>query len=105
MATEQILSEVITKAVAEATRVAIQAMAEAQAEQMPGTAGPKIGGPTMKQPTFDWDAEDKGIELKTFRHEVNNILSTYNTPQTDKPTLVKNWLGKKRPPILSCYCW
>ena len=29
MATEQIMSEVITKAVAEATRVAIQAMAEA----------------------------------------------------------------------------
>ena len=29
MATEQIMSEVITKAVAEASRVAIQAMAEA----------------------------------------------------------------------------
>ena len=38
MATEQIMSEAIIKAVAEATRVAIQAMAEAQAEQMLDTA-------------------------------------------------------------------
>ena len=43
-------------------------------------AGPKIGGPTMKQPTFGWDPEDKYSELKTFRLEVNNVLSTYNTP-------------------------
>ena len=49
----------------------------------------------MKQPTFDWDAEDKYSELKTFRLEVNNILSTYNTLQTDKLALVKNWLGRK----------
>ena len=33
--------------------------------------------------------------MKTFRLEVNNILSTYNTPQTDKLALVKNWLGRK----------
>ena len=64
MATEQIMSDVITKAVAEATRVAIQAMAEAQAEQIHDTSGPKTGGPTMKQPMFDWDAGDKYSELK-----------------------------------------
>ena len=58
-------------------------------------AGPKIGGLAMKQPTLDWDAEDKYSELKTFRLEVNNILSTYNTLQTDKLALVKNWLGRK----------
>ena len=95
MATEQIMSEAITKALAEATRVVIQAMAEAQVEQMSNTVGPKIGSPAMKQPTFDWDAEDKYSELKTFRLEVNNVLSTYNTPQTDKLALVKNWLGRK----------
>ena len=27
--------------------------------------------------------------------EVNNILSTYNTPQPDKLALVKTWLGRK----------
>ena len=95
MATEQIMSEAIAKAIAEATRVAIQAMAEARVEQMHNTAGPKIGGPVMKQPTFDWDTEDKYSELNIFRLEVNNVLSTYNTLPTDKLVLVKNWLGRK----------
>ena len=49
----------------------------------------------MKQPMFNWNAQDKYIELKIFRLEVNNILSTYNTPQTDKLALVKTWLGRK----------
>ena len=84
------MNEAITKVVAEATRVAIQAMAEAQVEWTYDMAGPKIGGPTMKHPTFDWDAEDKYSELKTFRLEVNNVLSTCNTPQADKLALIKN---------------
>ena len=54
MASEQIMSEVITRAVAEATRIAIQAMVEAQAERTPGASGPKIGGPAMKQLMFNW---------------------------------------------------
>ena len=58
-------------------------------------AGPKIGCPAMKQPTFDWDTEDEYSKLKTFRLEVNNILSTYNTPQIDKLALVKKWWGRK----------
>ena len=89
------MSEAITRAVAEAIRIAIQTMVEAQVERMHDGSGPKVDGPTMKQPTFDWNAQDKYSKLKTFRLEVNNILSTYNTPQTDKLTLVKNWLGRK----------
>ena len=58
-------------------------------------AGSRIGGPTMKQPTFDWDAEDKYSGLKTIRLEVNIVLSTYHTPQTDKLALVKNWSRRK----------
>ena len=50
------MNEAITKAVAEATRVAIQAMAEAWVERTHNTSGPKIGSPVMKQPTFDWNA-------------------------------------------------
>ena len=84
MASEQVMNEVIAKTVAEATRVAIQAMAEAQAERMHDISGSKIGGPAMKQLMFDWNAEDKYSELKTFRLEVNNVLSTYNTSQADK---------------------
>ena len=64
---------------AEVTRVAIQAMAAATAEGPQSTAGPKLCGPAMKQPTFNWEAEDKYSELKTFRLEANNILTTYNT--------------------------
>ena len=50
---EQIISEVIEKAVAEATRIAIQTMAETQVQRIPNAAGPKLGDPTLKQPTFD----------------------------------------------------
>ena len=94
MASEQVMNEVIGRAVPEATRVAIQNMVEAQVERMHDTSGPRIGSPTIKQPTFDWNAEDKYSKLKTFRLEVNNVLSTYNTPQTEKIALVKNWLGR-----------
>ena len=65
MASEHVIvSEAITKAVAEATRAAIQAMAVAAAERPQSTAGPKIGRPSMKQPTFNWEAEDEYNKLK-----------------------------------------
>ena len=95
MASEQIMSEAIARAVAEPTRIALQTMAEAWVERMHNRSGPKVGGPTMKQPTFNWNVQDKYSKLKTFQLEANNILSTYNTPQTDKLVLVKNWLGGK----------
>ena len=52
---EQIMSEVIIKAVAEATRIAIQTMAEMQAQNIPNTAGSKLGSPALKQPSFNWE--------------------------------------------------
>ena len=70
-------------------------MVDAGAERMHNISGPKLGGSAMKQLTFDWNAEAKYSELKTFRLEVKNVLSMYNTPQTDKFTVVKNWLGSK----------
>ena len=82
MTSEQIMSEAITRAVAEATRIAIQTMVEAQAE-----IG-KIGKPTMKLLTFDCSTQGKYSKLKTFRLEVNIVLSTYNTPETDKLAVV-----------------
>ena len=54
----------ITRAVAEAFRVAIQTMAETQAERTYNILGPKIGSLVMKQLTFDWNAEDKYSILK-----------------------------------------
>ena len=91
MASEQIMSEAITAAVAEVIRIALHTMVEAQAERMHDGSGPKLGGPAVKQPTFDWNVQDKYSELKAFQLEVNNILSTYSTPQMDKLALVKNW--------------
>ena len=46
-------NETIAKVVAEANRAAIQAMAAGMAEMQKSMAGPKIGGPAMKQPTFN----------------------------------------------------
>ena len=52
MASEQAnTNEAIAKAVAEETRVAIQAMAPVTTER-PQSAGSKIGGPAVKQPNF-----------------------------------------------------
>ena len=84
MASKQIImNETIAKAATEVTRVVIQAMAATTAERPQGVAGPKIGKPVMKQPTSKWEMEDKYNKLKTFRLEVNNILSTYNMPITE----------------------
>ena len=49
-----------------ATGVAIQAMAATTTER-PQNAGPKIGRPVMKQPNFNWEADDKYNKLKNFR--------------------------------------
>ena len=59
MASEQIMSKTITRAVAEATRVALQTMVEAQAERMHDGSGPKVGSPAMRQP------------LSTVMHKTN----------------------------------
>ena len=100
MVTEQIMSRPVAKAVAETMRAAIQAMAKTAAEWPQGMAGPKTDGPAMKQPTFNWDSEDKYSKLKTFKHEINNILFTYNTSEVEQLAMVKNWLGKKGLPFL-----
>ena len=41
MADQSIVNEAITKAMAEATMVVIQALAKTQAQRMPNTAGPR----------------------------------------------------------------
>ena len=67
MASEHIkVNEAIAKAVAETTKAAIQAIAVATIEKPQGLIGPRIGGPTMIQPNFNWEAENKYSKLKTF---------------------------------------
>ena len=67
MASEQVIvNETIAKAVAEASRAATHAMAAVMAERPQSTAGPKIGGHAMKQPSFNWEVDDKCSKLKNF---------------------------------------
>ena len=95
MAEQVITSEVIMKAVAEATRIMIQTMAEMQVQRSENQQGPKLGGPALKQPQFNWETADKYSEWKAFTLEVRHVLSTYNAQEQDKIALVKNWLDRK----------
>ena len=46
---EQNMSHVIAKAVAEATKIAIQTMADIQVQQIDSQHGPRLGGPALKK--------------------------------------------------------
>ena len=50
-------NKAIEQAVAEATRAAIQAMAVARTERTQDIV-PRLNGPMIKQPTFNWETED-----------------------------------------------
>ena len=56
--------------------------------------GQKLGGPTMKQPTFYWGAMEKYTELKNFRLEVNNIFKMYNINNTEKISTINYLIDK-----------
>ena len=70
------MSKVIAKAVSEATRIAIQTMVETQLRMAENQQRPKIGGPVLKQPQFNWYVADKYSEWKAFILEVKNVIST-----------------------------
>ena len=57
--------------------------------------GPRLGQPIMKQPTFNWEAEDKYNELKNFKLAVINIFKSYSTLQAEQIAIIKIWLGRK----------
>ena len=62
MAEQTGMNEAIVKSVVEATRFVIQTMVGLHQRQE--VQGPKIGGPAMKQPQFNWEAADKYMEWK-----------------------------------------
>ena len=107
MATEHTnANAAIAQAVAEATRTAIQAMAVARAERTQN-AGPKLGRPIMKQPTFDWISSDKYVELKSFKLEAKNISKIWykqsrksahyqKLARQTRPTTIKNLPVRQR---------
>ena len=68
MASEQpIANEVIAKAVEKVTKAVIQVMTATTTEIMQSEAGPKIVGPSMKQPNFNWEADDKYSKPKKLQ--------------------------------------
>ena len=83
----------IAKAVAEATSAAIQAMGATMAKRLQSMAGPKIGRPVMKQ--LIGRQMTNTVNFKTFRLEVNNILTISNAPQTEQLAMAKNWVDRK----------
>ena len=58
----------------------VQAMAMASAEnnQRAQSAGPKLGGPLMRQPTFNWSCTDRHVELRNIKMEVEDMFQNYN---------------------------
>ena len=73
MASEQTnANEAIVQAVAEVTRVAIQAMAVGRAERTQN-ARSKLRGPIMKQLAFDWSSTHKYAEPRNFKFEVKYV--------------------------------
>ena len=76
------------------TGAAIQAMTVATLER-PQNVGPKMGGPAVKQPNFNWEADDKYNELGNFMLEINDIHKSCNTPHANQLAIAKNWLGRK----------
>ena len=60
------ITEAAAKLATEAARVVVQAMAVANADNSERTqnAGPKVGGPMMKQPTFHWSSTDQYPEIR-----------------------------------------
>ena len=60
------ITDAIDQTAAETARVAVQVMATAKTNnsQRLQNVESRIGGYIMKQPTFDWKADDKYSELK-----------------------------------------
>ena len=60
MADVQSITQSITQVAIEVTKAAVQAMAVAEAEESTRqrsteiSFGPKLGGPSLKQPSLDW---------------------------------------------------
>ena len=92
---EQNMSNVIAKVVADTTKIAIQTMADMQVQQIDSQYGPRLGGPALKQPIFNWEATDKHTEWKAFMLKVQNVIPSYNLQEGEKITIIKNWLGRR----------
>ena len=68
------VNEYRAQAVAKAARMAIQTMSAASTGE---NVGPRMCGPMMKQPTFDWSAKEKYAELRNTKLGVKNMFQNF----------------------------
>ena len=106
MTTEQInITKAIDQVAAEAQRVGVQAMVWVNTDNSQRTqnAGPKLGGPMVKQLTFNWSSKDKYAELKNFKMKLKNMFQNYSISQAERVPNIKNCLGRKAPQLLDTH--
>ena len=57
--------------------------------------GPRLGGPMMKQPTFNWKAEEKYSEPKKPQTRGKQYLIIIEHTISRTYSNHKNWLGRR----------
>ena len=57
----------------------------------------KHGGPALEKLSFNWNAQEKYVELLYFEMEVTNILKTktYVLAEEETVLVIKNWSGRE----------
>ena len=57
----------------------------------------KHGRQALERPLFNWNAQDRFIELLNIELEVMNILerNTYDLTDEEKVPVIKSWLGRE----------
>ena len=85
------MTQAITQTVAGAAK-ATMVVREAEGptkSRRPVHAVSRSSGPALKQPTFNWKAQDKYDELKNFKMDVINtfIMNSWDTEQIKKKCL------------------
>ena len=97
MASDQSMTQAITQAAIEATKVAIMAVREVEGpiESRPVHVVPRKRWPALRQPTFDWKAQNKYKHLNNFKIEVRNIfmVRSYNKEESKTVPIIMDWLG------------
>ena len=66
MPKQESITQAIAQVVVQVMKASVQAMAVIGENNSGARIGPKLGGPTLKQPTFDWSAMDKYMNCKPW---------------------------------------
>ena len=84
------------QAAIEATKVAVQTMTEATGPTRKSNGAATDRWTILKQPTFDWKAQNKYPELLNLEIEEKKCHDqNYNITDSEKVLVIMNWLGCK----------